>query len=92
MDINSPAPLHHQHQRPTSGLVLQPLDRLQQVLLLVQLALQEGVAFDDLVHPLLEVLQRHDGRPETDAVALIEPFALREPQWSHGHEKFGLIG
>jgi len=47
----------------TSGLILQPLDGLQQRLLLVQLALQEGVPLDGLVQTALKVLQRDDGGP-----------------------------
>ncbi len=49
----------------TSGFILEPLNRLEQVLFLVQLALKKGVPLNDVVHPLLEVLQRHDGSPGT---------------------------
>lgn len=48
----------------TSGFILQPLHRDQERLLLIQLALQEGVSLDGLVQTLLEVLQRHDGGSE----------------------------
>lgn len=49
----------------TSGFILEPLNRLKQVLLLIQLALKKGIPLNDMIHPLLKVLQRHDGSPET---------------------------
>lgn len=73
--------------RSTSGLVLQPLDGLQQILLLIQLALQEGISLDHLVHPLLKVLQGHDGRPEIQsaltAVKILSEQDERGEMWPH---------
>ncbi|KAG7280660.1 hypothetical protein CRUP_023279, partial [Coryphaenoides rupestris] len=46
-----------------SRLVLQSLHGHQQGLLLVQLALQEGVPLDGLVQTALKVLQRDNGGP-----------------------------
>lgn len=49
----------------TSGFILEPLNRLKQVLFLIQLALKKGIPLNHVVHSLLKVLQRHDGRPGT---------------------------
>ena len=77
--------------RPTSGLVLQPLHRLQEILLLVQLALQEGIPLDNLVHPLLKVLQGHDSRPvkqQFKAAQLWKDYFSKHPYEANG--KWGL--
>jgi len=50
----------------TSGFILKSLHREKKRLLLIQLALQEGVPLDREVHTLLEVLQRHDGSSEEE--------------------------
>ena len=57
---------------PTSCFVFEPLHRHQHGLLLVQLALQEGVPLDGLVQTALEVLQRHDGGPGDGEEGIIQ--------------------